>query len=102
MPQGLPKKIQVGLLLPDLALKLGNPTPRRRPFIQYRAPHRQHIKGPLPRTTGTPQPFQSSSPYDLLPLVQALAVNPEIGRHRTCRFARRQPRYRSSLKFLTR
>jgi hypothetical protein len=29
LPQGLPKKIQFQPLLPDLALKLGNPLPRR-------------------------------------------------------------------------
>jgi len=28
MPQGLPKKIEVGLLLPDLPFKLGDPTAR--------------------------------------------------------------------------
>jgi hypothetical protein len=37
MPQGLPKKIEVGLLLADLALELGDPPPRRHSLIEDRA-----------------------------------------------------------------
>jgi len=37
MSQGLPKKIEVALLLADLALELGDPTSRRRSIIENRA-----------------------------------------------------------------
>src|SRR6516225_4373903 len=62
MPQGLPKKIEVGLLLPDLALELGDPTSRRRSFIEDRTPERWAIQPALARTADTSQRFQPTLP----------------------------------------
>src|ERR1044072_2255887 len=91
MPQGLPKKIEVALLLPDLALELGDPPPRRRPLIEDRAPQRQPLQRPLARPTATSQRFQSSLANLLLPLVQPTPVDLQIRRHRRYLFASRNP-----------
>jgi hypothetical protein len=69
MPQGLPKKIEVGLLLPDLALELSDPTARRRSFIEDRAPQRRPFQRPFARPTDAAQRFQTALPNLLLPLV---------------------------------
>jgi hypothetical protein len=82
MPQGLPKKIQVGLLLPDLALELGDPTPCRCSLIEDRTPQRRTIQRPLARPTGPPQRLQPALADLLLPLVYPLAVDPKIRRNR--------------------
>jgi len=79
MPQGLPKKIEVGLLLPDLALELGDPASCRRPLIEERTPQRWPIQRSLARPAGPPQRFQSTLPNLLLPFVQPLAIEPKRG-----------------------
>ena len=48
----LPKKIEIRLLLADLALEFGDPSPRRRTFIEDRA-SRAAVQRPLARTPGT-------------------------------------------------
>jgi hypothetical protein len=77
MPQGLPKKIEVCLLLPDLALQLGDPSPRRCPLIEDRAPQWRALQPALARSTGTPQGLQPTPPNLLLPLVQPLPIEPK-------------------------
>ena len=47
MPQGLPKKIEIGLLLAYLALELGDPTPGSFAFIEDRALQGRPIQGAL-------------------------------------------------------
>jgi hypothetical protein len=75
MPQGLPKKIEVGLLLPDLALELGDPTPRRCPLIEDRTPQRRVVQNALARSASTAQRFKPALPNLVLPFVHAAAVD---------------------------
>jgi hypothetical protein len=69
MSQGLPKKIEVALLLADLALELGDPTPRRRPIIEKRAPQRRAVQPALARSARPAQRLQPALPNLLLPLI---------------------------------
>jgi hypothetical protein len=46
MPQGLLKKIQLDLLLANLALQLRNPPPRLRQVVRRRPLIRQHLLQP--------------------------------------------------------
>src|SRR5690349_11960412 len=98
MPQGLPKKIEVGLLLPDLAFQLGDPPPRRRSLMEERAPQRQPLQRPLARPTATAQRFQPAPANLLLPLVQPTTVDLEFRRHSRYLFPRRNTAHRSSLQ----
>src|SRR5215204_4139489 len=97
MPQGLPKKIEVGLLFPDLALELGDPTPRRRTLIEDRALQRRPLQRPLARPPRPTQRLQSPLPHQILPFVQALPVHLKIRRHSRRRLAGCQTADRSSL-----
>src|SRR5262245_31575268 len=99
MPQGLPKKIEVGLLLPDLALELGDPTPRRRSFIEECAPQRRPVQRPFAWTSGAAQRFQPALPYLLLPVVEPAPVHLQIRCHIRGSLAGRQTGNRSSLHF---
>jgi hypothetical protein len=67
MPQGLPKKIKVGLLLTHLALKLGDPPPRRLPLMEQRTAQRSAIQRAAARPTRPPQRFKTTSAGLLLP-----------------------------------
>jgi hypothetical protein len=69
MPQGLPKKIEVSLLLADLALELGDPPPRRRALMQERTPKRTAIQRSLARTARPSQRLKPTLPGLLLPFV---------------------------------
>jgi len=69
MPQGLPKKIEVALLLPDLALELGDPSPRRSSLIENRAAQRRAVQPALARTARPPQRLKPTLPNLLLPFV---------------------------------
>jgi hypothetical protein len=95
MPQGLPKKIEVGLLLPDLALELGNPTPRRFPIVEQRTAQWRPIQRTAPRTAWAAQRLQPTAPSHLLPLVYPAPVDPQIGRHPRHRLAGRHPTHGS-------
>src|SRR5215208_7329985 len=99
MPQGLPKKIEISLLLPDLALELGDPPPRRRSLVEDRAPQRRFFQRPFARPTGTTQRFQAALPHLLLPFVQPLPVDLQLRGHSRGRLAGRQPSDRSALNF---
>jgi len=69
MPQDLPKKIEVALLLSDLALELGNPLPRLCPIVEKRAAQGRPIQPARPRPARAPKPLQAAAPSQLLPLV---------------------------------
>jgi hypothetical protein len=69
MSQGLPKKIEVALLLADLALELRDPTPRRRSIIENRAPQRRAVQPALARSARPAQRRQPALPNLLLPLI---------------------------------
>jgi hypothetical protein len=97
MPQGLPKKIEVGLLLADLALQLGNPLSRRRSVIEQGTAQRRSIQSAPPRPPGPAQRFQPTASSLLLPLIYSSAVDPQSRRHIGHRLAGRHPIYRSPL-----
>jgi len=70
LPQGLPKKIQFQLLLPDLALKLGNPLPRRL-IIRHRQRRCRRYLASHGRSARPPSAPQHTFPPELQPpLVQ--------------------------------
>jgi hypothetical protein len=81
MPQGLPKKIEVSLLFPDLALELGDPLPSRRSIIEKGTAQRRTIQPARPRPTRPPQPLQAASSSQFLPFVHTTTVDPKISRH---------------------
>ena len=91
MPQGLLKKIEVGLLLADLALELRDPTPRRRSLIEDRTAQRRAVQPALARPARPAQRLQPALPNLLLPFVQTTTVDPKIRRHRRHRLAGRHP-----------
>src|SRR5260370_14505983 len=98
MPQGLPKKIEVALLLADLALELGDPTPRRRSFIEEGAGHPRWVQGALARPTRPAQPPHPTLPHQVLPLVQTPAIDLQIRRHLRHSLAGRHPAHRGPLE----
>ena len=79
MPQGSPKKIEVDLLLADLALELGDLPPRRRALIRRVLP--RTALAPLSASLrGRPVRRSASGPpswYLLVPFVQPPAVGPD-------------------------
>jgi hypothetical protein len=89
MPQGLPKKIEVALLLPDLALKLGDPPPCRLSVIEQRTAQRRPVQPAAPRPTRPTQRFQPAPPSLLLPLIQPAAIDLQIPRNLRHRLAGR-------------
>jgi hypothetical protein len=99
MPQGLPKKIEVALLLADLALELRDPTPRRRSLIEDRAAQRRAVQPALARPARPAQRLQPTLPNLLLPFVQTTTVDLQIPRNRRHLLASRNATDRSSLKF---
>jgi hypothetical protein len=61
MPQGLPKKIEISLLLADLALQLGDPPVRRRGLVPFlRQQPRPNLA--VARPPGTTQGVDTSDP----------------------------------------
>jgi hypothetical protein len=98
MPQGLPKKIEVGLLLADLALELRDPTPRRRSLIEERTLQRRAGQAALARTAWTAQRFQPALPNLLLPLVYTAPVDLESGGYCRHIFPRRDTAHCRSLQ----
>jgi len=97
MPQGLPKKIEVGLLLPDLALELGDPTSRCSSLIENRTAQRRTVQPTLARTARPTQRLKPAPPNPLLPFVQPLAVELQIGSHSRYRLTTGYTLHRSSL-----
>jgi hypothetical protein len=77
LPQGLPKKIQFQLLLPDLALKLGNPLPRRL-IIRHRQRRCRRCLASHGRSARPPSAPQHTFPPELQPpLVQFKGSSPD-------------------------
>jgi hypothetical protein len=77
--QGLPKKIQLHLLLPDLPLQLGNAAarPRNVVLLRRRRPSRcQTRRLTLPRSTTRSQTIRAARPKVVSPLVEILTQNP--------------------------
>jgi hypothetical protein len=99
MPQGLPKKIQVALLLADLALELRDPTPRRGSLSEQRTPQGRPVQGVLARPPWTAQRFQSALSNLLLPLVYTATVDLKVACHGRYIFPSRNSLDRSSLQF---
>jgi hypothetical protein len=97
MPQGLPKKIEVALLFPDLALQFGDPSPRRSSLIEKRTAQRRAIQTALARTARPTQRLKPALPNLLLPFVQPLAVELQICRHSRYRLTSRYTLHGSSL-----
>src|SRR5882757_9633486 len=94
MPQGLPKKIEVALLLADLALQLGDALPRCQTVVEQRAAQRRTIQLAAPRPAGATQRLQPTAPRNLLPLVHPPPVDPKICRHSRHCLASRHPAHR--------
>src|SRR5262245_50427558 len=97
MPQGLPKKIEVGLLLPDLALELGNPPPRRLSLSLQRATQRRSIQRTASRPAWPTQRFQPTAPRYLLPFVYPPPIDPNSRCHIRHRLPSRHPAHRRPL-----
>jgi hypothetical protein len=76
LPQGLPKKIELQLLLADLALKLLDTLARRRKI----APHRLKVANPkaLARPVGRPQRFRPTPPEVLAPFIKMPTRHPKL------------------------
>jgi len=99
MPQGLPKKIEVGLLLPDLALELGDPLPSRRPLIEQRTAQRRPIQSAAPRSAWSAQRLQPAAAGHLLPLVHTTPDDTKSGRNIRHRLTASHPGHRCSFDF---
>jgi hypothetical protein len=76
MPQGLPKKIEVGLLLPDLAFQLGYASARRLALRLHSTAQRRTIEPARSRSARTAQPLQPTTPRQFTPIVQPTSVDP--------------------------
>jgi hypothetical protein len=76
LPQGLPKKIELQLLLADLALKLLDTLARRCKI----APHRLKVANPkaLVRPVGRPQRFRPTPPEVLAPFIKMPGRHPKL------------------------
>src|SRR5262245_61241033 len=95
MLQGSPKKIEVDLLLSDLALQLRYPALRRRQLVLPRlpAPRRR-----LAWAAHTTQRCRAALPVLVAPLVQSLAIDLQIPRNPRHALARRYARNRTPLQ----
>jgi hypothetical protein len=80
LPQGLPKKIQFQLLLPDLALQITNALARGR-NIRLGIELYRH----LPRPARRPQPLRAATTEMHAPFVELVRPNPQLAgkRHTT-------------------
>jgi hypothetical protein len=100
MPQGLPKKIEIQLLLRHLALELYHPTPRQFALARrLAAQRRQHLAFALTRPTATSKRLEAVQFRSLLPLVQSTPVDPQIPSYRRYRFPGEHPPHRSAFHF---
>src|SRR5262249_12463163 len=99
MPQGFAKKIEINLLLADLALQLGDLPARRRHLVHSVFPAASpgtqalSLACPAPPAPRLPPPFLVPAP----PLVQSIAVPPDRPRHRRNRLPTRYPGNRRAL-----
>jgi hypothetical protein len=79
--QGLPKKIQLHLLLPDLPLQLGNAAARPSDVVLlWRRRPSQARRLSLPRSTTQSQTIRTARPKVVSPLVEILTQNPKLAR----------------------
>src|SRR5882672_10384569 len=101
MPQGSPKKIEVDLLLTDLALQLGDLAARRLRLIRLALPgprpRAQRLR--LARPAGAAHRLRSALLVLAVPLVQPPAVHPDRPGHRRHCLAIRHPGDRRALLF---
>ncbi|HEV7464571.1 MAG TPA: hypothetical protein VGN85_11820, partial [Methyloceanibacter sp.] len=95
MPQGLPKKIEIDLLLADLALKLRNAPARRRKILA-----RLNIEHPqsLARPTGRPQRLHAAPAEMPAPAVKIPRRNPKLAGQRRNALSRQQPLHSRNLE----
>jgi hypothetical protein len=100
MPQGLPKKIEIKLLLRHLALELYHPTPRHFALARHlAAQRRQHLAFALTRPTATSKRLDAVQFRSLLPLVQPTPVDPQIPSYRAYRLPGEHTSHRFSFRF---
>jgi len=75
----LPKKIQINLLLANLAFQLGNPLASLLDLAQRLIRTRPLDLGLL-RSTFAAQGFRAARPKTRAPIIQVLAQNPQLSR----------------------
>jgi len=101
MPQGSAKKIEVNLLLADLALQLGDPPPSRDALIRRFLPRQrsspQRLR--LARSARLPKTVQPSLPVLAVPPVQAAALDPDLQGYRRHSLAGRYALHGPALHF---
>ena len=94
LPQGLPKKIELHLLLPDLALQLCDAFARAR-YIPHlhglRLRRKLTSPGDLPRATRRPQRLSSAAAEMSAPLEHMTGRNPKLAGERGCALPRDHP-----------
>src|SRR5215208_3471241 len=93
MPQGFAKKIEIDLLLANLALQLGDLPACRRKLVRRLIPRArsrpQYLR--LARATDRPQAFRPSLLVLAAPVVQPLAISPDRAGHRRHSLALQHP-----------
>jgi hypothetical protein len=99
MPQGSPKKIQVDLLLADLALQLGDPPLRPRQLALARRDRRaRHRRCPLARSSPLAQRRRPTRTNLVPPCIQKPAAQLQIPRNLSDAFPGRHTRQRGPLQ----
>jgi hypothetical protein len=84
MPQGSPKKIEVDLLLADLALELGDVAPKRGALLRGVLPgsRSRALRFRLVWSASPAKPFRAAFSILVVPLVQPPTLRADIARYR--------------------
>jgi hypothetical protein len=98
LPQGLPKKIEVNLLLTDLGFELCNVFASRRQICRPRLRSLRFAHHWLAGPPSLPHPFSPADPKPMAPLQKMVRINPKFLREHLRIRSRKNPLDRRKLE----